>query len=73
MPSYPETITADELAKQRHIPTAEIEQDIRDTEAEIALRERFGDMEGANQRLAFVDYLKRLLDARAGEPKESEQ
>lgn len=71
MREYPAVITERVLAINAHIPDAEIEQDIADTQREIVVRRRLGgdfhdDPNGTADRQAFVAFLRRLLRARKG-------
>lgn len=62
---YPAVINEAELAKQAHISTDEIENDIAETQREIVARLRLcADPAGVAERQMFVAYLRRLLMAR---------
>ena len=73
MSKYPEVITPEILAKQEHILTSEIVNDIKDTQSEIQTRERRLRMlnmeaealeQAIKERQEFIEYLERLIAAR---------
>lgn len=62
---YPEIITDEMLVKQAHIPDADVERDIADTEAEIANYERLQKAEAEVARTHPNEGERRMAHFRA--------